>query len=141
VRFWDTSAIVPLLVVEPATAGVRRSLDSDPAIVVWWATRTEALSALARQARDGGLGASPAARARTVLDALSAAWSEIAPSEQLRARAERLLRVHALCAGDAFQLSAALLWSRGQTTGRGFVSLDDRLRDAAGREGFRVLPD
>jgi predicted nucleic acid-binding protein len=48
--------------------------------------------------------------------------------------------VHALRAADAFQLAAALLWSRGKTTGREFVSFDDRLREAAVREGFDMLP-
>lgn len=139
-RYWDTSAVVPLLVAESATADVRRLLDADPAMVVWWATRTESVSALARQVRDGGLGASAETQARAVLDALAAAWSEVVPSEGLRHRAERLLRVHPLRAADAFQLSAALLWSRGRTAGRELISLDDRLREAAGREGFRILP-
>jgi hypothetical protein len=33
------------------------------------------------------------------------------------------------------------MWSRGATTDHGLVSFDERLRDAAHREGFRVLPD
>ena len=140
-RFWDTSAVVPLCVTEPATPEVRRLVEEDPSLVVWWATRTECISALARQRRDGQLGAQAEQRARRILTALTAAWSEVLPSEPLRLRSERLLAVHALRAGDAFQLAAALLWSRGETATHTVVAFDERLRDAARREGFSVLPE
>jgi hypothetical protein len=140
VKFWDTSAIVPLCVIEPATVRVRGVVDADPVLVVWWATRTECVSALSRLRREGVLRAADEREARGALDVLATAWSEILPSEPLRRRAERLLAVHALRAADAFQLAAALLWSRGGTSDRAVVSLDDRLREAAAREGFRVLP-
>lgn len=140
-RFWDTSAIVPLCVAEPATARVRRLVDTDPSIVVWWATRTECVSALARRRREGELNAAEEARAREVLRVLGAAWSEVLPSDGLRERTERLLAVHPLRAADAFQLAAALLWSRGRTGAHTFVCFDERLREAAGREGFRLVPE
>jgi predicted nucleic acid-binding protein len=140
VRFWDTSAVVPLCVNEPATVCVRQLAESDGALVVWWATRTECLSALARRRRERRIGPAVDRHARRVLHELAVAWSEVLPSEDLRVRAERLLAVHALRAADAFQLAAALLWSRGRTNGQGLVCLDDRLREAAEREGFTVLP-
>jgi predicted nucleic acid-binding protein len=52
-----------------------------------------------------------------------------------------LLAVHALRAADAFQLAAALLWSRGDTGAHTVVSFDERLREAGRREGFQVLPE
>ena len=140
-RFWDTSSIVPLCVAEPVTPRVRRLTDTDSSLVVWWATRTECISALARRRREGRLRAADEAQARRLLAALAATWSEVSPSERLRQRAERLLAVHAVRAADAFQLAAALLWARGETAGHAFVSFDDRLREAAGREGFHVLPE
>ena len=140
-RFWDTSAVVPLCVVEPATPQVRRLADADPSLVVWWGTRTECVSALARRRRDGQLAAQAEQRARRVLSALAAEWSEVLPSEPLRLRAERLLGVHALRAADALQLAAALLWARGETVIHTVVSFDERLREAARREGFQVVPD
>ncbi len=140
-KFWDTSAIVPLCVLEPATPQVRRLVDADPALVVWWATRTECVSALARRRRDRHVSAPVEQRARHVLAALAAEWSEVLPSESLRQRGERLLSVHTLRAADAFQLAAALLWSRGDTPSHAVVSFDDRLREAARREGFQVLPE
>lgn len=139
-KFWDTSAIVPLCVDEPMSPGVRAIVDDDPRLVVWWGTRTECVSALARQRRDGQLAAAGEAAARRVLTALAAVWAEVLPSEPVRARSERLLAVHPLRAADAFQLAAALLWSRGDTAGHTIVSFDDRLRDASRREGFQLLP-
>lgn len=140
-RFWDTSAIVPLCVREPATADLRRLADEDQSLIVWWATRTECISALARLSRERRIRATAEAQARRALAAVAGAWSEVSPSDALRDRAERLLAVHPLRAADSFQLAAALLWSRGATSGRIVVCLDDRLRDAAAREGFTVLPD
>ena len=52
--FWDSSAIVPLCVNEPASATVKTILADNPVAVVWWTTRTECISALARQMRQGG---------------------------------------------------------------------------------------
>ena len=139
-RFWDTSAVVPLCVREPASPAARRLLAPDPAMATWWATRTECVSALARRRRERGLTGGGEERARRVLEVLAAAWSEILPSEALRDGAERLLAVHPVRAGDAFQLAAALVWTHGRTRGRAFVCLDERLREAARREGFRILP-
>jgi uncharacterized protein len=141
VKFWDTSAIVALCVMEPVTPQVRQLAAADPALVVWWATRTECVSALARRRRDRQLSAAVEQRARGILTALAAEWSEVLPSEPLRQRGERLLAVHPLRAADAFQLAAALLWSRGDTVSHAVVSFDDRLREAARREGFEVLPE
>jgi predicted nucleic acid-binding protein len=140
VKFWDTSAIVPLCVAEPASRQARGILEADPSMIVWWATRTECVSAVARRRRDGQLTARAEQQSRQILTALATAWAEILPNESLRARSERLLAVHPLRAADAFQLAAALLWSRGETANHTIFSFDDRLREAALREGFAVLP-
>jgi uncharacterized protein len=140
VIFWDSSAVVPLCVNEPASAIVKSILADDPVSVVWWATRTECVSALARQTREGGLTFAGERQARNVLDRLASAWIEIQPTSSLRAVAERLLGLHVLRAADAFQLAAALQWCRGQTAGLSLVCFDGRLRSAAHREGFTVLP-
>jgi len=54
-RFWDSSAIVPLLVQGPVTAGLVAEFRKDPLLVVWWGTRVECASALARLERAGAL--------------------------------------------------------------------------------------
>ena len=139
-RFWDTSAIVPLCVDEPSSALVKALLQEDPLLVVWWATRTECVSAFMRQIRERSLRAVGERQAREVLEILAKTWIEVQPSAMLRRTAERLLAVHPLRAADAMPLAAALQWCRRQPTDQGFVSFDNRLRDAAYKEGFRLSP-
>jgi predicted nucleic acid-binding protein len=76
-----------------------------------------------------------------VLQTLARAWTEIQPNEVLRGTAERLLAVHSLTAADAFQLAAALQWCQRETQDMSFVTFDDRLRNAAHKEGFAVPLD
>ena len=140
VKFWDTSAIVPLCVEESQSEAVKSILARDTTLVVWWATRVECISALTRQTREGGLSAAGEKQAREVLETLAESWIEIQPSETLRATAERLLAVHPLRAADSFPLAAALQWCQRQSRGMSIVSFDARLRDAAYREGFALLP-
>lgn len=64
----------------------------------------------------------------------------VALADPVRARAKRLLSVHALRAADSLQLGAALTAVEDEPFGWGFVCLDERLSEAASREGFRVLP-
>lgn len=133
-RFWDSSAIVPLLVEESHSNGARRLYASDPEMVVWWGTRVECASAIARMERDRTL--SEAAAAFKRLDAAANAWIEVEPVDEIRDTARRLLRVHALRSADACQLAAAFLAAERRPRTLAFVTLDDRLADAAGREGF-----
>ncbi len=134
-RFWDTSAIVPLLVNETATAAASDALRDDPELCVWWATGTECVSALARVEREGV----DAAAAFERLDALAETWLEVAATNPVRRTATRLLRVHSLRAADALQLAAAIVASEGEPRSLPFVTFDERLADAASREGFPIV--
>ena len=81
------------------------------------------------------------AAAAADLAELAADWHEVAPTREIRDIAKRLLRVHALRAADALQLAAALAMAENNPSSLGFVCTDDRLRDAAARQGFtRILP-
>jgi uncharacterized protein with PIN domain len=140
VRFWDASATVPLLAAEPASEKLRELLAADEAMVVWWGNRVECASALRRREREEPANRPVVRRWFERLDALAAEWSEIAPGEAVRTLAERNLAVHPLRAGDAWQLAAALAWLGDAVSHPEFVSLDERLRDAASREGFALLP-
>lgn len=76
------------------------------------------------------------------LDALGQAWHEVQPIVRIRQTAIRLLRVHGLRAPDAIQLGAALTVAEDQPASLEVVTLDERLGQAAQREGFRVVvPD
>lgn len=140
-RFWDTSAVVPLLAKEIGTSTATSIVEEDHEIVVWWGTRIECVSALARYAREYGTSSAELARAHDRLAGLARRWWEVSPTEVLRNTAERILRTHPLRAADALQLAAAVVVSDGQPTSLPFVSFDLRQRDAARREGFPVLPD
>jgi uncharacterized protein len=138
-RFWDSSAVVPLLVVEPSSAAVMRSYELDPEMVAWWATEAECVSALARLERDGGLASSSMVEGLRRLDALAQAWREVQPVAAVREIAVRLLRVHPLRTADALQLAAAIVVAEGHPSSITLVTLDERLAQAAEREGFAIV--
>ena len=54
-KFWDSSALVPLLVQEPTSQALLQEFERDPEVMVWWGTELECVSALARQERQGTL--------------------------------------------------------------------------------------
>jgi uncharacterized protein len=139
VRFWDTSAVVPLLLEQEATASLEALLDRDAGMAAWWGTPVECASAAARLRREERLTLREEERVLDAVAALRAAWVEVLPSEEVRERAVRLLRVHSLKAADALQLAAALVWA-GTPAGAELATLDERLALAARLEGFRVLP-
>lgn len=138
-KFWDANAVVPLLVEEPNSSIMQDLFEEDPGMVVWWITRSECVSALARKRRDGDIRLIEQAWARVVLYQLGQSWSEVLPSGSIRARAELLLERHRLKTADAYQLAAALDWRDGETGGAEFVCFDGQLKRAAKTEGFTVL--
>ena len=75
-----------------------------------------------------------------MLEQLEYVWTEVLPGNELRENASRTLSIHPLRAADSLQLAAALVWAGGNPTGFEFVCLDDRLREAADREGFSIFP-
>lgn len=139
-RFWDASALVPLLVQQSATDSVQAIRAGDPAFVVWWSTVVECDSAIARLKRMGVLDEAGARRVRASLDALAETWIQVEPSDTIRSSARSLLAKHELTSGDAFQLAAALHGLPSGDRPIEFVCLDQRLRRGAEREGFALLP-
>lgn len=139
-RFWDASAVLPLCVEEPRSQEVMRLAEEDPDLVVWWGTLVECSSAVARWRREGALERAQEDQVRALVEALAREWTEVQPGEGVRREAMELLRHDPLRAADALQLSAARLWVGGRPAGQAFVSLDGRLREAALRYGFSVLP-
>jgi predicted nucleic acid-binding protein len=138
VRFWDSSAVVPLLVHQQTSARTDRWLADDPALSLWTLTPVEITSALWRLVRDGTLQEADAQLGESRALELAAASYTIADIEAVKALARRLLRVHTLRAADALQLGAALVWASGQPQGKTLHTLDERLALAARREGFVV---
>jgi len=139
VRFWDSSAVVSLLVGESTSRAALQEFELDPEVLAWWGTEPECVSALSRLEREGSLPGRSMASALRRLDGLTPAWQEIQPTAAVRRTAIRLLRVHPLTAADALQLAAAIAAAEGQPGTLPFVTLDDRLGQAAEREGFVVV--
>lgn len=136
-RFWDSSALIPLVMREHASSALLELRTHDPELTVWWAAEVECASALSRREREGALADPPAAWAR--LEQVARTWNEIPPAPALRLNAVRATRTHGLRAADALQLAAALVASEEAPGDLPFVTLDERLADAARREGFPVL--
>lgn len=136
-RFWDTSAIIPLLVDEPGTATIVELFRNDPALVAWWGTSIECVSAVSRREREGLLSSGEAQSILERLQQLRNSWREVQPSVAVKSIAERILRTHPLKAQDAQQLAACIVVNSEQRAD--FVSLDNRLITAAQRENLTVV--
>lgn len=138
-KFWDASAVVPLLVAETPRDELLAVLGADPTMIVWWGTPVECTSALARREREGALVAEDVSRAVSQLRDLASKWHEVLPSELVRTTAQRLLRVHPLRAADSLQLAAAIVAAEREPASLELVCIDERMNEAASREGFRIL--
>lgn len=138
-KFWDSSAIVPLVVEEKSSSWAMKLYDADPIVLVWWGTEVECVSALVRLERQRAASTSDLATALQRMAALKSSWQEIQAVEVVRETAVRMLRVHELRAADSLQLSAAIIASQYRPSSLEFVSLDERLKSAARREGFALV--
>lgn len=128
--------MIPLIVDEGSSQQMEDVLREDDSVATWWGTRIECTSAIRRKEREGQLEPQQAKQASLLLDALAEDWAEVQPALELRSMAGRLLAVHPLRTGDAFQLAAALRWSSEISDEAEVITLDERLKDAAMREGL-----
>ncbi|MCY4285443.1 MAG: type II toxin-antitoxin system VapC family toxin [Thiotrichales bacterium] len=138
-RYWDASALVPIVITEPDSERVRTWLSEDHHIVTWAWSRTEIISAIERRARDGSLSRPQRREALQRFDAFAGGWDEVTELLAVRSRANALLARHPLRAADAGQLGAALLIQEQLAEVLTFVCLDHRLSTAAERESLRVM--
>jgi uncharacterized protein len=139
-KFWDSSAIIPLCVDEPKSGLVKEIAVDDGSMEVWWRTTVEFHSAFARLRREGGVSTAEEDTLRELISLLSDGWMEIEPSDDIRTITGRLLLNHPLRAAYSLQLAAALVWAGISPKSHHFVCLDQRLREAARNEGFSVIP-
>jgi len=139
-RFWDSSAIVPLLVLEEETEECIRAFRSDQEVMVWTMSKIEVCSALCRRFHEGSLKENDFDSARKRMNEFFDVAFEIISVAKVKDRALRLLQVHKLSAVDALQLAAALVSTQEDTLKLQIMSFDERLSQAAKREGFIVNP-
>lgn len=140
-NFWDSSAIVALLVGQPGSEEAGALRERDASMVVWWGTRIECAAAISRLVREKALNAAEAGRVQAQLASLSTAWGEVEPSTMVREQALELVSRHSLKAADALQLAAATVALGAiDSVGTAFVCLDRQLRAAARAEGMSIYP-
>ncbi len=137
-RFWDSSAVVPLLVEQEPSSRVSAWVAEDDTLVLWTLTPVEVVSALRRLVREEALREEVARAAEIRMEELIRACHVIVDVDAVKSLATRLLRLHSLRAFGALQLGAALHWAEGHPQGRTLHTLDGRLAMAALREGFAV---
>jgi predicted nucleic acid-binding protein len=138
-RFWDASAIVPLIMTAATTKTLQGLAAADPAMLVWWGTEVECGSAIARLEREGALDSPAVIEAFDRLRRLAAGWHEVDPSDAVREAAVRFVRVHPLRAADSLQLAAAFVAAERRPSSLALVTLDERLAAAARKEGFALI--
>ena len=138
-RFWDSSALVPIFLKEAATPEVEGWRAADPAITTWMMTRVEVLAAIARKKRERPDMVALWNLAARDVNEVSLRWVEIYDAVAARLHAERIVMDHPLRTADALQLGAALVAADGDPQSLELVTLDRRLAEAARREGFPVL--
>jgi len=139
-RFWDTSALVATEIDEKATKTARKLVQDDSELVVWILTDVEVASALWRRCRNGEMTESERSEAQRRLDETLSNAVNVSDVFAVARRARRLLAAYTLRAADAMQLAAALLACEDEPARLPFVTLDDRLAEAATREGFTIVP-
>lgn len=136
--FWDSSAIVPLLVREPFTDDAVKFAKSDREMILWAFTPVECLSAIYRKSRDFSMDVKELSLIRDRLRQIQKASHEVLQFDLVRARAERLIAVHALRSADSMQLAAALVVTEDNPAALPFVTFDKNLALAALKEGFSI---
>jgi hypothetical protein len=139
VRFWDASALVPLVTQDDDSAMLENLYGDGSGIWVWWVTPVEIASSIARRERSREMSAQTATQAYATLARMGATWHEILPGQPLRESAKRLLRIHPLRSADSLQLASALALAASDPEPLEFVSSDARLAEAASREGLKVI--
>lgn len=137
-RFWDASALIPLVVSEPSSERLRALLAEDLDVLVWVWTLPEMISGIERRFREGSLSRTERIEVLSRIEELSRAWDEVSEVLAVRDIAVRLLARHPLRAADAGQLGAAMLAANATGSLTEMVTLDDRLGQAAEIEGFVV---
>lgn len=139
-NFWDSSALVTLLIKEEKTKEVLDLFEKSDAILIWTLSPVEVCSTIHRLIRMGHLATERAEKVFRHWDELKNKFQLIQNIELVKSRALRVLRNHPLKAADSLQLAAALIACLEHPEGHSFVCLDTKLAAAASKEGFEVLP-
>ncbi len=139
IAFWDTSAIVPLCVLQDTTIAAQKRHREFPSKILWWGSVVEVRSSFARLSRTGELEDRNYDKAVLKWSSISIRGRDVPPSQNLLDIAIELPAKWGLRSLDAFQLAAALVWCNEKPRNRPFVCADKRLGEAASDAGFDVV--
>ena len=135
IAYFDTSAVVPLLVAEEATERCERLWDEATRVVSTRLLYPEARAALARAERLGRLTKRQLTKVVAELDALVDEVDMVELDPDLARSAGELAQLHALRGDDAVHLAAALAVADDDVV---MVTGDGDLAAAAGDAGLAV---
>ena len=138
-RFWDTSALIPLMLDEPESGRMRQLLAEDDSIATAAITPIEIASVLWRRRHAGRLRVDEHHEADVLFAELSARWNEVAYTSLTVETSLDVITRHPLRTLDAMQLAAAIVLIDAPLH-IAFVTLDKNLAPAARAEAFTVLP-
>lgn len=137
-NYWDSSAIIPLIIAEPKTEKVTEFWEKNNFNTTWTLTSVEVMSTLARLRRMGSLNDLLYENASKEWRKIQIMFEVIKDVEKVKVKAEHLVRIHPLKAADALQLASAMLIAEREPATCDFVTLDEQLGRAASLEGFTV---
>lgn len=139
--YFDTSALLPLYVHDPASRAARRVRRRATRVATSYLAFAEALAALHRLENDGHLSAVSRARAAANLEADWPAFLRVRLDSRQLPEVRRCLRLHRLTGADAVHLSAAWVVRR-VTLNTGepfrFACADRVLAAAAADDGLEL---
>lgn len=135
IAYFDTSALISLLVEEPTSARAVRLWDEATRVVSTRLVYPEARSALARARRAGRLSGAQLAKLKRALDTLDPQLAHVEVTASLARRAGELAEEHALRGYDAVHLASAEILADPELV---VVSGDRELQRAAAAIGLAV---
>ena len=135
IAYFDTSAIIPLLIGEPTTDRCTRLWNDATRIVCARLVYPEACAALSRAVRMGRISPAQAETATAELDDLAGQIDFVEITDDLARSAGRLARRFGLRGYDAVHLAAGITINDDQAV---FVTADADLADAAANSGLAV---
>jgi PIN domain-containing protein len=135
----ESSAVLAWLLDEESGATVRDLLSTEPLIIASDLTLIECDRVLHRAVALGGLAEADAADRRAHLATVSAHWTLLRVGAEVVERARQPFPGAPVRTLDAIHL-ASLLVARSAIAGLALLSLDARMRSAAGLLGIEVLP-
>jgi uncharacterized protein len=138
--YFDTSALVKLVLREPESGAVARWWDATADAYASILGYVELRAAVARARRAGRIDESAMSRTRADLDDLWRQVVTVGVDEPIVAGAGDLAARHGLAALDAIHLASATCMTD-DAHPLTFVTFDRRLREAAIAEGLTVLPE